>query len=54
MKEISNLARGSKAWWRAKSSYAASLPCDAPKVRKTGKRLSLGKRRVMVESFVNR
>ncbi|XP_074368892.1 uncharacterized protein LOC141708940 [Apium graveolens] len=54
VKEISNLARGSKAWCRARSSYAASVPCDAPKVKRTGKRMPIGERRVMVESFVNR
>ncbi|KAK1388095.1 hypothetical protein POM88_016273 [Heracleum sosnowskyi] len=54
VREISNLARGSRAWCRARSSYAASVPCDAPKVKKTGKRVPIGKRRVMVESFVNR
>ncbi|XP_017244685.1 uncharacterized protein LOC108216435 [Daucus carota subsp. sativus] len=55
VKEISNLARGSKHCCRAKSSFsAASAPCDAPVVKKTGKRLPIGERRAMVKSFVDR
>lgn len=51
--EITNVVQGSNIQSRGKS-YAASVPCDVPKIQKGRKRVSKDQRKAMVESFVNK